>query len=71
MSKSSVDLSYYVQKKLNLPLMVHGFMRESDFTSMLAQHRLVGSLDKTLEMFECEGWLQPAFRHNREIPPDG
>ncbi len=51
--------------------MVHGFMGESDFTRMLVQHRLVGSLDKTLEIFEREGWLQPAFRHNREIPPNG
>ena len=71
MSKSLVDLSYYVEKKLNLPLMLHGFMGESDFTRMLEQHRLVGSLSDALETFEREGWLQPAFRHHRKILPDG
>lgn len=51
--------------------MLHMFIDDAAFTRMLEQHRLVGSLDHALETFESEGWLQPAFRHHREILPSG
>ena len=51
--------------------MLHMFIKEDSFTRMLVQHGLVGSLDHALETLEREGWLQPAFRHHREILRSG
>lgn len=56
-----LGLSPFIQKKMKLPYMLHGFKSTDEFIHMLGKHE-ISIWEKDLEGYEREGWLQPAFR---------
>ena len=55
------ELSSYTRKKLERPYMLHGFDNVDQFVRRLEKHGITVR-KRNLEEYECEGWLQPAFR---------
>lgn len=61
------NLSYYLKKKFSNRFTQGEFFEPRNFVRFLEKHD-IRIREETLERFEKEGWLQPAFRIN--LPPE-